>query len=102
MKKIESIINPFKIEEGKDPLSEIGIEGMTDTEVKGFGRQGGKTETFKGRIFNVKPRMESGSYRVVAEVDNRQSAGEWLLRCGQFVTMTIHSTRSPLPPAPKK
>jgi multidrug efflux pump subunit AcrA (membrane-fusion protein) len=63
---------------------------------------GGKTETFKGRIFNVKPRMESGSYRVVAEVDNRQFAGEWLLRCGQFVTMTIHSTRSPLPPAPKK
>jgi multidrug resistance efflux pump len=63
---------------------------------------GGKTETFKGRIFNVKPRMESGNYRVVAEVDNRQSTGEWLLRAGQFVTMTIHSTRSPLPPAPKK
>ncbi len=63
---------------------------------------GDRTETFQGRIFNVKPRMESGSYRVVAEVDNRQVEGEWLLRTGQFVTMTIHSTKPPLPPAPKK
>jgi len=63
---------------------------------------GGKAETFRGRIFNVKPRMESGNYRVVAEVDNRQAAGEWLLRAGQFVTMTVHSTRPPLPPAAKK
>lgn len=63
---------------------------------------GGKGEAFKGRIFNVKPRMESGNYRVVAEVENRQAAGEWLLRAGQFVTMTIHSTESPLPPAAKK
>ncbi len=63
---------------------------------------GDRTEAFQGRIFNVKPRMESGSYRVVAEVDNRQVEGEWLLRTGQFVTMTIHSTKPPLPPAPKK
>lgn len=63
---------------------------------------GGKGEAFKGRIFNVKPRMESGNYRVVAEVENRQAAGEWLLRAGQFVTMTIHSSKSPLPPAAKK
>lgn len=63
---------------------------------------GDRTEIFQGRIFNVKPRMESGSYRVVAEVDNRQVEGEWLLRTGQFVTMTIHSTKPPLPPAPKK
>lgn len=63
---------------------------------------GGKAETFRGRIFNVKPRMESGNYRVVAEVDNRQADGEWLLRAGQFVTMTVHSTRAPLPPAAKK
>jgi macrolide-specific efflux system membrane fusion protein len=63
---------------------------------------GGQAETFRGRIFNVKPRMESGNYRVVAEVDNRQSDGEWLLRAGQFVTMTIHSTQPPLPSATKK
>jgi RND family efflux transporter MFP subunit len=59
-------------------------------------------ESFQGRIFNVKPRMESGNYRIVAEVDNRQVNGEWLLRTGQFVTMTVHSTQSPLPPAAKK
>jgi RND family efflux transporter MFP subunit len=63
---------------------------------------GGQAETFQGRIFNVKPRMESGNYRVVAEVENRQSDGEWLLRAGQFVTMTIHSSRPTLPPATKK
>ena len=63
---------------------------------------GGRNESFKGRIFNVKPRMESGNYRVVAEVENRQADREWLLRAGQFVTMTIHSTRAPLPPAAKK
>lgn len=63
---------------------------------------GDRRESFSGRIFNVKPRMESGNYRVVAEVDNRQADGEWLLRTGQFVTMTIHSTQPPLAPAPKK
>jgi multidrug efflux pump subunit AcrA (membrane-fusion protein) len=61
-----------------------------------------RRESFTGRIFNVKPRMESGNYRVVAEVDNRQVDGEWLLRAGQFVTMTIHSGQPALPPAPKK
>jgi multidrug efflux pump subunit AcrA (membrane-fusion protein) len=63
---------------------------------------GGQAETFQGRIFNVKPRMESGNYRVVAEVENRQADGEWLLRAGQFVTMTIHSSQAALPPAAKK
>jgi multidrug efflux pump subunit AcrA (membrane-fusion protein) len=63
---------------------------------------GGLAETFRGRIFNVKPRMESGNYRVVAEVENRQADGEWLLRAGQFVTMTIHSSQAALPPAAKK
>ena len=45
MKKIEAIIKPFKLEEVKDALAEIGIEGMTVTEVKGFGRQKGHTES---------------------------------------------------------
>jgi nitrogen regulatory protein P-II 1 len=53
MKKIEAIIKPFKIEEVKDALSEIGIEGMTVTEVKGFGRQKGHTEIYRGSEFTV-------------------------------------------------
>ena len=48
MKKIEAIIKPFKLEEVKDALGEIGIEGMTVTEVKGFGRQKGHTEIYRG------------------------------------------------------
>ena len=48
MKKIEAIIKPFKLEEVKDALSEIGVEGMTVSEVKGFGRQKGKEEIFRG------------------------------------------------------
>ena len=63
---------------------------------------GDRRETFQGRIVNVRPRMESGSYRVLAEVDNRQDDGEWLLRAGQFVTMTVHSGQPPLPPAERK
>ncbi len=53
MKKIEAIIKPFKVEEVKDALSEIGIEGMTVTEVKGFGRQKGHTEIFRGSEYTV-------------------------------------------------
>jgi len=53
MKKIEAIIKPFKLEEVKDALSEIGIEGMTVTEVKGFGRQKGHTELYRGSEYTV-------------------------------------------------
>jgi len=53
MKKIEAIIKPFKIEEVKDALNEIGIEGMTVTEVKGFGRQKGHTEIYRGSEYTV-------------------------------------------------
>ena len=45
MKKIEAIIKPFKLDEVKDALSEVGVQGMTVTEVKGFGRTGGKRST---------------------------------------------------------
>ncbi len=48
MKKIEAIIKPFKLEEVKDALGEIGVEGMTVSEVKGFGRQKGHTEIYRG------------------------------------------------------
>ena len=53
MKKIEAIIKPFKIEEVKAALSEMGIEGMTVTEVKGFGRQNGHTEIYRGSEYTV-------------------------------------------------
>jgi nitrogen regulatory protein PII len=53
MKKIEAIIKPFKLEEVKDALSEIGIEGMTVIEVKGFGRQKGHTEIYRGSEYTV-------------------------------------------------
>ena len=53
MKKIEAIIKPFKLEEVKDALAEMGIEGMTVTEVKGFGRQKGHTEIYRGSEYTV-------------------------------------------------
>ncbi len=53
MKKIEAIIKPFKLEEVKSGLHEIGIEGMTVTEVKGFGRQKGHTEIYRGSEYTV-------------------------------------------------
>ncbi len=53
MKKIEAIIKPFKLEEVKDALAELGIEGMTVTEVKGFGRQKGHTEVYRGSEYTV-------------------------------------------------
>jgi nitrogen regulatory protein PII len=53
MKKIEAIIKPFKLEEVKDSLGEVGIEGMTVSEVKGFGRQKGHTEIYRGSEYTV-------------------------------------------------
>ena len=53
MKKIEAIIKPFKLEEVKDALAEVGIEGMTVSEVKGFGRLKGHTEIYRGSEYTV-------------------------------------------------
>lgn len=53
MKKIEAIVKPFKLEEVKDALAGLGIEGMTVTEVKGFGRQKGHTEIYRGSEYTV-------------------------------------------------
>jgi nitrogen regulatory protein P-II 1 len=53
MKKIEAVIKPFKLEEVKEALAEVGVEGMTVTEVKGFGRQKGKTEIYRGSEYVV-------------------------------------------------
>ena len=53
MKKVEAIIKPFKLDEVKDKLNEIGVKGITVTEVKGFGRQKGHTELYRGAEFVV-------------------------------------------------
>ncbi|MCB2216227.1 P-II family nitrogen regulator [Desulfofustis glycolicus] len=53
MKKIEAIIKPFKLDDVKDALNEIGIKGMTITEVKGYGRQKGHTEIYRGAEYVV-------------------------------------------------
>jgi len=53
MKKIEAIIKPFKLDEVKDALNTIGIHGMTITEVKGFGRQKGHVEVYRGTEYEV-------------------------------------------------
>jgi nitrogen regulatory protein PII len=53
MKKIEAIIKPFKLQDVKDALNELGIQGMTVTEVKGFGRQKGHTEIYRGSEYTV-------------------------------------------------
>jgi len=53
MKKIEAIIKPFKLEDLKEALSAMGVEGMTVSEVKGFGRQKGHTEIYRGSEYTV-------------------------------------------------
>jgi len=53
MKKVEAIIKPFKLDEVKEALGQIGVQGMTVTEVKGFGRTGGKKEVYRGSAYVV-------------------------------------------------
>lgn len=53
MKKVEAIIKPFKLDEVKEALGEVGVQGMTVTEVKGFGRTGGKKEVYRGSAYVV-------------------------------------------------
>ncbi|MEM9195048.1 MAG: P-II family nitrogen regulator [Myxococcota bacterium] len=53
MKKVEAIIKPFKLDEVKEALGEVGVQGMTVSEVKGFGRTGGKREVYRGSAYVV-------------------------------------------------
>ena len=75
MKKIEAIVKPFKLEEVKEALTSIGIEGMTVSEVKGFGRQKGHTEIYRGSEYavdflpKVKLEIVVGDAQVNAAVD---------------------------------
>ncbi len=85
MKKVEAIIKPFKLDEVKDALNEIGIQGMTVTEVKGFGRQKGHTELYRSAEYVVdfipKIKIEvvtSGSLasKVVAAIEKTAKTGK--------------------------
>ncbi|HEY3662443.1 MAG TPA: P-II family nitrogen regulator [Chthoniobacterales bacterium] len=75
MKKIEAIVKPFKMEDVKDALAEIGVEGMTVSEVKGFGRQKGHTEIYRGSEYTVDflPKVK---FEVVLTDDRAQRAVE--------------------------
>ena len=79
MKLISAIIKPFKLEEVKEALSEIGIEGMTVTEVKGFGRQKGHTEIYRGSEYTVDflPKVK---IEVAVSSDMAQSTVETMVR----------------------
>ena len=85
MKKIEAIIKPFKLDEVRDALAEVGVEGMTVSEVKGFGRQKGHTEIYRGSEYTVDFLPKIKLELVVAD-ENVQTA--WM--------------RSPRPPTPAR
>jgi nitrogen regulatory protein P-II 1 len=82
MKKIEAIIKPFKLEEVKEALGEIGVEGMTVTEVKGFGRQKGQTEIYRGSEYVVDflPKIK---IEVVLSDDKADSAVEAIIKAAR-------------------
>ena len=82
MKKIEAIIKPFKLEEVKDALAEIGAEGMTITEVKGFGRQKGHSEIYRGTEYTVDflPKIK---FEMVVPDERAQRTVEAILRAAR-------------------
>lgn len=76
MKKLEAIIKPFKLEEVKDALAELGIEGMTISEVRGFGRQKGHTELYRGSEYTVDflPKVKLEVVLQDSQVDSARAA----------------------------
>jgi nitrogen regulatory protein P-II 1 len=82
MKKIEAIIKPFKLEEVKGALHDIGVNGMTITEVKGFGRQKGHTETYRGSEYTVDflPKIK---VELVVDNDLADSAMETIIKAAR-------------------
>ncbi len=82
MKKIEAIVKPFKMEDVKDALAEIGVEGMTVSEVKGFGRQKGHTEIYRGSEYTVDflPKVK---FEIVVTDDRAQRAVEVISRAAR-------------------
>jgi len=101
MKKIEAIIKPFKLDEVREALSELGISGMTVTEVKGFGRQKGHTELYRGAEYVVDflPKVKLG---LVVSDDRVDAAIEAIVKAAHtgkigdgkiFVTPVEHVVR---------
>jgi len=79
MKKIEAIIRPFKIDDVREALIEIGIKGMTITEVKGYGRQKGHTEMYRGSEYQIDflPKMK---IEIIAPDDNINKIVETIIK----------------------
>jgi nitrogen regulatory protein PII len=82
VKKIEAIIKPFKMEDVKEALAEIGVEGMTVSEVKGFGRQKGHTEIYRGSEYTVDflPKVK---FEIVLPDDRARQAVEVITRAAR-------------------
>ena len=82
MKKIEAVIKPFKTDAVKAALTEIGVEGMTLSEVKGFGRQKGHSEIYRGSEYTVEflPKMK---FEVVVSDERAQRAVDAILRAAK-------------------
>jgi nitrogen regulatory protein P-II 1 len=82
MKKIEAIIKPFKLDEVKDALHEVGVKGLTVTEAKGFGRQRGHTELYRGAEYVVDflPKVK---IEVVLEDDQVERAVEAIMQAAR-------------------
>ncbi len=85
MKKIEAIIRPFKLDDVREALSEIGVRGMTLTEVKGYGRQKGHTELYRGSEYKIDflPKIKIEIIAADAMVDNIVSTIVKASRTGQ-------------------
>ncbi|MBE9609689.1 MULTISPECIES: P-II family nitrogen regulator [Chitinilyticum] len=101
MKKIEAIIKPFKLDEVRESLSELGISGLTVTEVKGFGRQKGHTELYRGAEYVV-DFLPKAKIEVVISDDKVDAAIEAIIKAAHtgkigdgkiFVTPVEHVVR---------
>ena len=86
MKKIEAIVKPFKLDEVREALSEIGVTGLTVTEVKGFGRQKGHTELYRGAdyVIDFVPKVKVDVVVEDSLVDNVVEAIESAARTGRI------------------
>ncbi len=82
MKKIEAIVKPFKLEEVKDALADVGVTGMTVTEVKGFGRQKGHTEIYRGSEYTTDfvPKLK---IEIVTSEDETETIVETIIKAAR-------------------
>ena len=82
MKKIEAVIKPFKLDEVREALSEVGITGLTVTEVKGFGRQKGHTELYRGAEYVVDflPKIK---IEIVVNTEHAEAAIEAIIKAAR-------------------